>query len=164
MKKLMISTVIIMAIGMSGCGKAATDPAPAATDNKPVQAQEVKKVEDKKQLMDIKEIGEGTIILDTASGTSEDNNIPFMFYDKENFIVQIGYSGSIAGDKLTYVYVDGILNCKEQNSDNFASAINLSDNMLDAGLHVVEFIQYDNNKEDGQVEVYRMAKYEFKKD
>ena len=157
MKKLMLSMVIVMAVGMGGCAKETT----VKTDSKPIIKQEVK--EEKKQLMDIEEMGKGIILLETPSGDSSNGNVPFFFAVEDTLIMQIGYTGTdIAGDKITYAYIDGKLNSKNQMSEQCGGSIDLSEKALNVGVHIVEFIQYDTNKEDGKVVVYKVAKYEFK--
>lgn len=66
-----------------------------------------------------------------------------------------GFDGSI----LSYIYIDGMLNTKEQLGDS-QSSINLEKDALAEGTHKVEVVQYDTNEPDGTMVTYKTASYE----
>ena len=160
MKKLILSLVVIMVMGMSGC---AGQPKPKVVPTTKVAVkQEVKKVE-KVRIMDIAEMGKGTIYISTPAGTSEGGNTPVLMTKKDDIITQIGYDGeNIDGSKITYLYIDGKLKSKEQMSERCQGSIDLKGADLKVGVHIIEFIQYDTDKEDGKVVVYKVSRYKSK--
>lgn len=160
MKKLILSVIVIMAMGMGGCGEKQN--APIVSKPKVAVNQEVKKVE-KVRIMDIAEMGKGTISIATPSGDDVKGNTPVLMTKKDDVITQIGYDGiDIDGSKITYLYVDGKLKSKEQISEQCQGLIDLKDNDLKAGVHIIEFIQYDTDKENGKAIMYKVSKYESK--
>lgn len=109
-----------------------------------------------------KDIGKGTMYISTPSGTSEGGNIPVIFANKNGALIQIGIdTRDFDGSKLSYVYVDGILNTKEQYGDG-QSSINLVESLLSVRNHKVEVAQYDTDKPDGKMVTYKSASYEVK--
>jgi hypothetical protein len=160
MKKVILSLVVITAIGMSGCTK--QPKVEVVPTTKVAVTQEVKKVE-KARMMDIAEIGKGTISISTPSGSSDEGNIPILMTSENDIITQIGYNGTeVDGSKISYLYVDGKLKSKEQISERCQGSIDLQDSDLKVGNHIIEFIQYDTDKEDGKVIMYKISKYESK--
>ena len=66
----------------------------------------------------IKNTGKGTIEIVMPSGNSKDGVVPFIYADKETVLEQIGLNAwGFDGAKLTYIFVDGILNFKDQLED-----------------------------------------------
>lgn len=109
-----------------------------------------------------KEIGQGQIIIATSSGTSENGNIPFLYVAKDALIIQMGLdTNEFDESKLSYIYVDGREEAKEQISESQLT-INLKEKELKVGKHKIEVVQFDNNKTDGQITTYKTASYECK--
>lgn len=112
------------------------------------------------------EIGNGTFYLRTISGTSENDNIPVIYVDKDYLAgekfemeVDIGISTrDFDATKLSTIYVDGFSQCKEQLGDTDIS-IYVSANLSTVGIHKVEILQFD---EENNVITYKSAQYEIK--
>lgn len=110
-----------------------------------------------------KEIGNGDVVLSTTGGTTENGNIPTVFVGKDTQLDQIGLSSeNLDGSKLSYVYIDGMLNTKEQLGEMSQTTITLQDNSLKEGKHKVEVVQYDNDEQTGTPVTYKVVNYEVK--
>lgn len=122
---------------------------------------------------DYEEMGKGTFTIYTPSGSSENGEIPFLFINQEEMVLDsIGYEAfDFDGSHLTYIYVDGVEQDKTQLKDT-SSSVYLSNsnekgkiydgNPLQEGIHDVEVVQFDNDKPDGEVIFYRKLQYEIK--
>ncbi|EAW7133863.1 hypothetical protein FG269_05155 [Listeria monocytogenes] len=108
--------------------------------------------------------GAGKFWIDTTSGTSENGNVPVMFYDSDIKVTQLGLTAiDFNAEKQTYIYVDGYLNDKFQLGTTQTS-LNLKDDTLKIGKHDVVAVQYENNDPKTKVaEVIKTAQYEVKK-
>lgn len=107
------------------------------------------------------EMGVGKIIVSTPSGTSENGAVPFIYVEKDS-LVQIGFDAlEFDGAKLSYIFIDGVLNSKEQLKDTQTS-LNLKDDEVKVGKHKVEVVQFDTDKVDGKALTYKSASYEVK--
>lgn len=152
MKKLLVVMfALVLAFVFAACGDANTKESKS----------EEKKIE-KDFEGDYEDMGAGTIFVSTPSGTSEDGNIPTLFSDDDDQLIQIGLgTNDFDGSKLSYVYVDGMEKDKDQFGDG-QSTIDLEKNDLKVGKHKVEVVQYDTDKPDGNVVTYKVAQYEIK--
>lgn len=111
---------------------------------------------------DYTDTGAGTMYISTPSGTSEDGNIPVLFVSDENMLIQIGLDTmEFDGAHLSYIYVDGMLNTKEQLGESQLS-LDLSGDALSVGQHDVEVVQYDTDEPTGEIVTYKTAAYEVK--
>jgi len=109
------------------------------------------------------EIGNGSVVLSTPGGTTENRNTPIVFVGQDTLLDQIGLSAeNFDGSKLSYVYIDGMLNTKEQLGEITQTTITLQDNSLKEGKHKVEVVQYDNDEQTGTPVTYKVATYEVK--
>lgn len=110
-----------------------------------------------------KDFGNGSFSISTPSGTSENGNVPIVYYEKDdggNY--GIGFSArDFDGSKLSYEYIDGYLIGKEQIA-NEDSSIYAGANNLESGKHKVEIVQYDTNEPTGKMVMYKSAFYEVK--
>ena len=112
------------------------------------------------------EIGDGTLEIRTIGGPSENGNIPVIFFDKKELADGIYATNAdivistrdFDGSKLSYIYVDGVLQSKEQLADVDMS-IYVNEKLSTVGVHKVEVIQFDDN---GNVITYKTAGYEIK--
>ncbi|KGF09675.1 hypothetical protein HMPREF1635_01945 [Clostridiales bacterium S5-A14a] len=158
MKKLsVVMLALVLAFVFVACGDNGNTNESKSKETK----SEEKKVE-KDFKGDYEDMGNGTIMLSTPSGTSEDGNVPFLFVEKDDQLIQIGLDTSdFDGSKLSYVYVDGMEKDKDQFGDA-QSTIDLEKNDLKVGKHKVEVVQYDTDKPDGNVVTYKVAQYEIK--
>ncbi|HSQ88697.1 hypothetical protein [Romboutsia sp.] len=109
------------------------------------------------------ELGNGTIIVSTAGGTSEDGNIPVVFAEEDLVLEQIGLDAEdFDGSKLSYIYIDGMNNTKEQLGEMTQTTLTLDGDALNKGTHKVEVVQYDNDEATGKAITYKTASYEIK--
>lgn len=107
--------------------------------------------------------GEGQVYLSTAGGTTEDGTIPVIYCAPDTIIKQIGINSSgYDGSMLTYIYIDGMLNAKEQLADT-QSSIDLQGDSLSVGIHTVEVVQYTGDFPSADaVSTYQTMQYEIK--
>lgn len=111
---------------------------------------------------DYEDMGDGTMYIACASGTSEDGNVPVLFEAADTILDQIGLdSTGMDGTHLSYIYVDGKETAKEQLADSQVS-LDLQGDALKEGTHKVEVVQYDNDEPSGTVITYKAASYEVK--
>lgn len=108
------------------------------------------------------DLGAGTFYISTQSGTSEDGNTPFELISSDTTVSQIGFGSSgMDGSKITYIYIDGMLNTKEQLSDSQGS-LDLTGDLLKAGTYKVEAVQFEGDEPSGTIVTYKSASYEIK--
>jgi len=109
---------------------------------------------------DKQDTGRGNIYITAASGTSERGEVPVLTVTPGNILIQINL---VTEDfdlfHLTYVYVDGSILCA-QPFENSRQTLNLSGSALKEGLHHIEVVQYENNRDDSEVITYKTASYE----
>ena len=111
---------------------------------------------------DYEDMGDGTMYIACASGTSEDGNVPVLFEAADTILDQIGLdSTGMDGSHLSYIYVDGKETAKEQLADSQIS-LDLQGDALKVGIHKVEVVQYDNDDPSGTVITYKTASFEAK--
>jgi hypothetical protein len=66
------------------------------------------------------------------------------------------------GRVSTYIYVDGMLNTKEQLGEMTQTSLTLEKDALKEGTHKVEVVQYENDDLKGKAITYKTASYEIK--
>ena len=170
-KIVMLLLASTLAFSMVACGGseeskkegAKTESTESKEEVKEEEPKEEVKKENKKDLPDgqYSDMGAGTMHIATAGGTSENGNVPTIFVSDE-ILLQIGLNTSeFDGSKLSYIYVDGMENAKEQLADT-QTVIDLSENALKAGKHTVEIVQYENDEPTGTMVTYKKAEYEVK--
>lgn len=160
MSKKILGLVLVgvLALGMIGCSN-------SKEENKANENTTKEEVSSKKDIpsgLD-KEVGNGSVVLSTTGGTTENGNTPVVFVGQDTLLDQIGLSAeNFDGSKLSYVYIDGMLNTKEQLGEMTQTTITLQDNSLKEGKHKVEVVQYDNDEQTGNPVTYKVATYEVK--
>ena len=107
------------------------------------------------------EIGSGDLTLSTPTGTSKENKA-IVFVGSDNVFEKIdletyGFDES----KMSYIYIDGDLYTKEQ-LENTKTVLELQEDALKPGVHIVEVVQYDKETSDGKAVIYKAANYEIK--
>lgn len=156
-KLLIVMLALVLAFVFAACGDNGNTKESKSKETKT----EEKKIE-KDFKGDYEDMGAGSIVLSTPSGTSENGNIPVLVSDYDMMVIQIELAAyDFDGSKLSYVYVDG----KEKDKDQFADTritIDLKKGNLKVGTHKVEVVQYDTDKPDGNVVTYKVAQYEVK--
>ena len=172
MKKKFIALLLAtsMALTLSACGESSDSTAKSerkTTEKKTesdVNDSQPKEASVKKDLPDgdYQDTGSGSIILNTAGGTTENGNIPVIFVSSDKLLTQIEIDSSGFDEtKLSYIYIDGILTTKEQLSDSQAT-FDLTDQALSVGTHLVEVLQYDGDSPENAYTTYKSASYEIK--
>ena len=112
------------------------------------------------------DMGNGIFYVSTPSWTSENNNIPVFFIDKNSLAgkdyesgVDLGISAwGFDGSKISTIYVDGFSQGKEQLA-NTQTSLFVSEKLTTIGIHKVEVLQFDENN---NVVTYKSAQYEIK--
>lgn len=106
------------------------------------------------------EVGEGSVMLATAAGTTENGNVPKMTIQKDTQLTQIEVdTKDLDRSAVTHIYVDGIENTKGNYGDP-QNAISLSGDALKAGDHTVEVVQFKGDDVSGEVVFYRKLSYQ----
>lgn len=158
-KGLYALIALMLSMSLVGCSASdATD-----TTNKEADAPQVTEeapVEKGAVIEDVEDIGEGECYLRGPGGDSKEGGTVQFFSSPDTVIMSIGLSAEgMDGSKLSYIYVDGNLVQKEQMGD-YDGDIELSEDLLDPGVHQVVVKQYDDNTEDGTVVYQHAMKYE----
>lgn len=172
MKKFICTAVTFAMIvaSITACGGKTTEtqvPATEATQTVAVsEAQETEAATEAAAGVDFsgdyEDMGDGTMYIACASGTSEDGNVPVLFEAADTVLDQIGLdSTGMDGSHLSYIYIDGKETAKEQLAESQIS-LDLHGDALKAGTHKVEVVQYDNDEPSGTVITYKTASYEVK--
>lgn len=172
MKKFICTAVTFAVIvaGITACGGKTTETqAPATEAAQSVAVSEAAETEAATEADagvdfsgDYEDMGDGTMYIACASGTSEDGNVPVLFEAADTVLDQIGLdSMGMDGSHLSYIYIDGKETAKEQLAESQIS-LDLQGDALKAGTHKVEVVQYDNDEPSGTVITYKTASYEVK--
>jgi hypothetical protein len=167
MFKKVLSLILSVGLTMSLVACGSKEEAPKETNSPPAKQEEPKKAETKNSGEKIPsglgtEMGKGKFSVATPSGTSENGQVPVLFVGKDTSIDQVGVNAfEFDGSKLSYLYVDGILNTKEQLADTQTS-VNIKGDAIKVGTHKVEVVQFENDKSDGKAITYKVASYEVK--
>ncbi|ADK15668.1 hypothetical protein D9O40_04160 [Clostridium autoethanogenum] len=160
-KKLsLIMAISLLIINLVGCGtqKSVTEVKDKAKNATEQAKNDVMQIPKNLQA----DMGTGTFYISTPSGTSQNGAVPVIYADKNTQIEQIGVNTSgFNGKNLSYIFVDGVLNSKEQLAES-QSSINLKGNALKVGKHKVDVVQYNNNKTTDSVITHKTAYYEVK--
>lgn len=108
------------------------------------------------------EKGEGDFLIACAGGTTENGNVPVEYVASDTLVSQIGYEAwGFDGSKLSFIYVNGILQDKQQLTDT-QSTLELKDNSLKPGTYKVEVAQYENDDPNSEMVTYKTCQYEIK--
>ncbi len=156
MKKIIVlSLCIAIAFASTACGDKKETSSSSNTDTK---KEEVKKDFSGKH----SEKGKGKIFIVTPSGSSKNGKTPFIYVDENTAVTQISLEAiGIDGSKLSYIYIDGMENKKDQIGD-YQGTLSLEGDALKKGKHKVELVQYDNDKPKGKIITYKSSMYEVK--
>lgn len=160
---LLLSLVFVLGFTACGSGNDASD----ENDDATVVEEQVTDADAERDFPegDYEEIGDGTMYIITPSGSSEDGSVPVLYVDvsdRDNILESIeldawDYDGSV----LSYVYIDGLENTKEQLADT-QTTLGLTGDALSEGIHVVEVVQFEGDDPTGEIISYRSASYEVK--
>ena len=91
-------------------------------------------------------IGDATITIDTPSGDSSNGNVPVLFTEEDDILVQIGINyENFDGSVETYVYINEIFLEKVQAGELMQSTLSLTENNLKHGEYTVTAVQFTEN-------------------
>lgn len=108
------------------------------------------------------DMGNGKFSIQTEGGDSADGSVPVLFIS-DQILVQIGYyAEGMDGSHLSYIYVDGMENAKEQLGEMVQGTLELQEDALTKGVHTVEVVQYDTDETSGEIITYKSCQYEVK--
>lgn len=173
MKKVILATVFT-ALLLGGCssGNVANEQPPAdsssstatssSTVESTVESSAVESVVDR--FAGQEEIGEGSFDLINQSGSTADGADIVIYYDANTVPASVDVStADINGSLLSYIYVDGQLITSEQLGTS-QTAIELQDTpiAIKEGKHTVQLVQYDSDKEDGNITTFKTQEYTLK--
>ena len=110
------------------------------------------------------DMGQGTIGVQNQSGsTLEGADVVVYVGDPKTEYIQIDCeSRDFNGAALTFIYVDGTLNTKEQMGEYSQTTLGLSGSALEEGVHLVEAVQFEGDDPTGTVTTYKSAQYTVK--
>lgn len=173
MKKSIILLMTLLALALTACGATETKESPAqknvesTTEAKNTDQTNTETTTEAEKLFDGKDytdIGSGTVHLVNASGSTEngDHILIYVTEDPYNMMESIELDAwEFDGSLLSYIYIDGKLNDKEQLADSQIT-LGLTGDELLAGDHKVEVVQYQDNDDTKEVVTYKTQSYEVK--
>ena len=105
------------------------------------------------------DIGKGRMYLVNESGSTETLDSITIYAAEDLILTQIELDAwDFDGSKLSYIYVDDVLQEKEQLGDT-QMTFTLTDDLLKPGTHTVRVFQFDNNEPTGKTITRKTAKY-----
>ena len=157
--KVFMSAVMFGTI--TGCGS--SNPSANQTDQTDQTSETTSEKETKEKdfvSADYEEMGSGTFgVVNESGSTLEGQDIVIYVEDPDNEMISIGYEGwDMDGSALSYIYIDGMLNTKEQVSDT-QGTLTLTGDELEPGEHTVELVQYLDDDTANEVVTYKTAAY-----
>lgn len=169
MKKRITSILLCCSIvfAFTACGSKSdtvTETQVSETTTETVSETETEAVSNDKDLPggNYSEMGEGSVYIACASGTSEDGNIPVIYTEPDQVLIQIGLNAfDFNGAALSFIYIDSIETSKEQLANSQIS-LNLQDKQLEVGIHKVEVVQYTDDDPASDMITYKTMSYEIK--
>lgn len=158
-KLVMVGAGLALSLALTACGGAPQQNTQSTAQPQTKQEQQApakKDFDGSKQ----KEVGDGSVMLSTAAGTTENGNVPKLTIQKDTQLTQIEVdTKDLDRSAVTHVYVDGIENTKGNYGDS-QNTINLSGDALKAGDHTVEVVQFKGDNASGEVVFYRKLSYQ----
>lgn len=103
------------------------------------------------------EKGEGTIYIATEGGASSVRKAPLISPDGDSETIGLSAWG-FDGDKLSFIYVDGMLLESMRLENTYASLILQGEQLAD-GFHTVEVAQYESDDPASEMVTYRRMEY-----
>lgn len=158
-KFVMVGAGLALSLALTACGGAPQQNTQSTVQPQTKQEQQApakKDFDGSKQA----EVGEGSVMLATAAGTTENGNVPKLTIQKDTQLTQIEVdTKDLDRSAVTHIYVDGIENTKGNYGDS-QNAISLSGDALKAGDHTVEVVQFKGDDVSGEVVFYRKLSYQ----
>ena len=158
-KFVMVGAGLALSLALTACGGAPQQNTQSTAQPQTKQEQQApakKDFDGSKQA----EVGEGSVMLSTAAGTTENGNVPKLTISKDTQLTQIEVdTNDLDRSVVTHIYVDGVENTKGNMGDS-QQAISLSGDALKAGDHIVEVVQFKGDDASGEVVFYRKLSYQ----
>ena len=158
-KLVMVGAGLALSLTLAACGGAPQQNTQSTTQPQTKQEQQApakKDFDGSKQA----EVGEGSVMLSTAAGTTENGNVPKLTIQKDTQLTQIEVdTKDLDRSAVTHIYVDGIENTKGNYGDS-QNTISISGDALKAGDHTVEVVQFKGDNASGEVVFYRKLSYQ----
>jgi putative lipoprotein len=158
-KFVMVGAGLVLSLVLTACGGSPQQNTQSTAQPQTKQEQQApakKDFDGSKQA----EVGEGSVMLATASGTTENGNVPKLTIQKDTQLTQIEVdTKDLNRSAVTHIYVDGIENTKGNYGDS-QNAISLTGDALKAGDHTVEVVQFKGDDASGEVVFYRKLSYQ----
>lgn len=158
-KFVMVGAGLALSLALTACGGAPQQNTQSTAQPQTKQEQQApvkKDFDGSKQA----EVGEGSVMLATAAGTTENGNVPKLTIQKDTQLTQIEVdTKDLDRSAVTHIYVDGIENTKGNYGDS-QNAISLTGDALKAGDHIVEVVQFKGDDASGEVVFYRKLSYQ----
>ena len=147
----------VLAFALAGCG-GSSQPSASSTSASSVSASSAAASSSAASFdgSSFTDTGDGTMILRTAGGTSENCNVPQVAVKKGTSFMQISIEYHGGNGAVCKVYVDGVENTPMNASENIQSTLTLQDDALTAGVHTVEMVAMDGDTPT----IYKKAQYE----
>jgi len=113
---------------------------------------------------DAEPVGDATVTLSTAAGSSEGGNIPVLFVQENTIMDQIGMDlANFQGDKQTFIYVEKKFVEAMQVGMLTQTNLDVEGDLLKPGIYTVTAVQFENDDpNDGKVVNYTEGKFEVK--
>lgn len=156
--------VLVLSVSLVACGGSEEKASAPVAEPEAVEVEEPKAEVKARDLPegDYTELGDGTVYIATAGGTSENGNVPVIYAEKDLILKQIGLNAwDFNGGALSFIYVDGMLIDKAQLA-NTQMTLDLQGEQLSEGLHSVEVVQYENDDPASAMTAYKAMQYEIK--
>lgn len=157
---LVVGLILMFIITIGGCGqKTSTDSSQVNKVTEPPTAKESKYPFP----VAVAPLGNGGLVIRTASGTSEGGSVPVLFVAKDTVLKQIGADfTNWVGDKEVFLYIDKVFLVANQGGERSQWTLTLENEALKTGIHNVSAIQFENNNPNGKVIGYQEAAFEIK--
>ena len=163
MKKIFCGlTTLSICIALIGCGSSSST---AGNDTATQTDADATEAVSKKDFdgSSYSDMGDGTFgIINESGSTLESADVVVYVGNPKTDYIQIGYeSYDFNGGALTYIYIDGMLNTKEQLGES-QGTLELAKEALEEGPHLVEAVQYEGDDSTAAVKTYKSAEYSVK--
>ena len=160
-KALVFAVGASITFALAGCSSGGTASSSTSSDSSASTSQTVTETTAKDfDGSTYSDMGSGTAFVYTQAGTGENGNVPKITLPSDTIISQVEVdTKGLDATHVTYVYVDGTYETK----GNFAQAqmtVNLKGDLLKAGTHTVEVVQFDTDDPSGKVILYKKSQFE----
>lgn len=153
---LILSLASLLLCSCAGSTETSTAPAQDTATNAVTQA--AKDLPDG----DYEDTGSGEIEIVTSNGSSADGIVPVLYVEGDTLVSQIGLNAwELDGLHLSFIYIDGYLNDKQQLADSQIT-LDLNADNLSEGIHSVAVVQYKDDTPESEMLLYKAAEYEIK--